>query len=333
MSQNIHISIDVMGGDFGPRFCVLAALEFLRSHSSVSVSLVGRDQDIRPLVEGSPLQSQIRIVHADDVVLMEDKPGLALRHKRSSSMWKALEILAEGKADACVSAGNTGALMAMGRHLLKTFDGMSRPAICKPIPTATGVSYMLDLGANLDCSPDQLLQFALMGSGLAKLNGCVNPKVALLNVGSETTKGIDDIQKAAVLLDANSEINFCGFVEGNDLYSGVVDVIVCDGFVGNVALKVSEGVASFILTSLKAEFSASWWKKILSVLVKFGLKHWWERFNPSKYNGAALLGLKRIVVKSHSAADQLGYKKAIEIALQQVEADIPGKLGRSLQIN
>lgn len=319
-----------MGGDFGPRFCVPATLKFLQAHSSVSATLVGDQSQISPFLIDSPIRTRVDIVHTVEQVDMADKPGEALRHKRDSSMWKALQMLADGDAHACVSAGNTGALMAMSRYLVKTFEGMSRPAICKSIPTAKNDSYVLDLGANLVCSPRQLLQFAVMGTALARVNGCEKPSVALLNVGAETTKGSEDIKEAFALLSDAKDINFAGFVEGNELYSGRFDVIVCDGFVGNVALKVSEGVADFILSSLREEFSKNIWRKMLGGIIRFSLKGWRERFNPSRYNGAALLGLRKIVVKSHGGADEDGFYQALTAALQQVEAEIPVKLKKCL---
>lgn len=319
-----------MGGDFGPRFCVPASLKFIQANPLISATLVGDKGKISPYLNDESLSERISILHTEQEVDMVDKPGAALRHKRESSMWKALELLADGRADACVSAGNTGALMAMSRHLVKTFEGMSRPAICKPIPTAKGDSYLLDLGANLSCSPRQLLQFAVMGSALARVNGCENPAVALLNVGAETTKGGEGIQQAFALLSEAPELNFKGFIEGNKLYSGNVDVVVCDGFVGNVALKVSEGAADFILSSLREEFSKNIFRKLLGIFIRFSLKGWRDRFNPSKYNGAALLGLKKIVVKSHGGADPFGFYQALTTAVQQVEAQIPEKIQNCL---
>lgn len=319
-----------MGGDEGPRLCVPAALKFLNAQSDFDVELYGRRDEIEPLLPSPSLTNRISLVHCDQVVDMGEVPGLAYRHKRRSSMWCALDAVSQGKAEACVSAGNTGALMAMSRHLVKTIDGMSRPAICKPIPTMAGNSYLLDLGANLDCSPEQLVQFALMGSALAQVGGCQSPSVALMNVGAETTKGNQEIKHTYNLMDEHPVINFQGFVEGNQLYSGAVDVVVCDGFVGNVALKVSEGAASFILDSLRQEFKSNFWRKILGGVIHVALKDWRARFNPSKYNGAALLGLKKVVVKSHGGTNEEGFFEALMTAKQQVEAEIPERLSSSL---
>lgn len=317
-----------MGGDLGPRLCVPASLKFLRSFPGIQISLVGQRSLIEPLLVNidTSVRARISLVDAEQVVEMAERAGAAYRHKRQSSMWYALSLVAEERADACVSAGNTGALMAMSRHLVKTIGNMGRPAICKPIPTACGQSYLLDMGANLNCSPEQLLQFAIMGAALAQVNGCKSPTVALMNVGAETTKGNQDIKRAYALLENHPDINFRGFIEGSSLYGGEVDVIVCDGFVGNVALKVSEGAALFILNSLKHEFTATPWRKLLAMLNHFALKHWRERFNPSKYNGAALLGLRKIVIKSHGGASSEGFFEALVTAKQQVEAEIPLKL-------
>lgn len=329
MSLRQKIAIDAMGGDQGPRLCVPATLKFLRAQNDFDVCLFGKSDAIEPLLPSSSLRERINVVHCEQTVEMGDAPGSAYRNKRQSSMWCALESLSGGTAQACVSAGNTGALMAMSRFLVETINGMNRPAICKPIPTASGICYLLDLGANLNCSPEQLLQFAVMGAALAKVNGCVDPAVALLNVGAESSKGNADIKHAYGLMDACSELRFTGFVEGNHLYSGNVDVIVCDGFVGNVALKVSEGATQFILESFSQEFTGSLWRRMLGFVSRSALKDWRERFDPSKYNGAALLGLKKVVVKSHGGANEDGFCEALFTAKLQVEANIPNRLEAS----
>lgn len=326
MSSDQHISIDVMGGDVGSRLCVPASLVFLQAFPRCTASLVGDSREIEPLISKSHLRDRIHVVHADQVVEMAELPALAYRHKRQSSMWRALELVADGKADACVSSGNTGALMAMSRYLIKTIDGMSRPAICKPIPTFHGNSYLLDVGANLHCTSEQLLQFALLGAALARVSGCQFPRVALLNVGAESSKGNQNVRDAYALLEQCDGFAFSGFIEGCDLYAGKVDVVVCDGFVGNVALKVSEGAASFIIQSLKSEFQSSFAHKVLGAVNYFALKKWRERFDPSRYNGAAFLGLKKVVVKSHGAATEQGFFQALCVARQQAQARIPAQL-------
>ena len=308
---------------------ISATLEVLRDYASVKVSLFGNHKQINPYLKSSRHQlpvERVHVIHSDQVVEMHDKPGLALRNKQASSMWKALELVATGQADACVSAGNTGALMAMSCHLVKSFDKIQRPAICKPMPTRLGASYLLDLGANIRCSADQLIQFAHMGASLAYSNGRVNPTVALLNVGIEANKGGKEIQQAAEVLEADDRINYVGFVEGDLIYSGDVDVIVCDGFAGNVALKVSEGVAKFAAQSIREELNHSIIRRMLSIPLGWLIKSWWQKYNPALYNGAVLLGLKKIVVKSHGSADKQGFYKAIETAIELVDANILGRI-------
>lgn len=331
MSIDTHLCIDAMGGDQGPRLCVEAGIEFLKRHRQVRITFVGDSHVLAPIIDASSTRSRTNVIHADQIVQMDDKPGFALRHKQKSSMWRCLELVSNGEADACVSGGNTGALMAMSRYLIKTYEGMSRPAICKSMPTVKGKSFFLDLGANLKCSPSQLVQFAVMGTAIAKVHGQPNPKVALLNIGAETTKGSEDVREAASLMTEHPLINFCGFVEGDGLYVGRFDVVVCDGLVGNVALKVSEGVAQFVFGSLNAHLSGSMFNRIAACLVRPMLSVWAKRFDPSSYNGAALLGLKKVVVKSHGNATKEGFINALEGALEQVEADMPAKIEQCLQ--
>lgn len=326
MSQDIRLSVDAMGGDHGPRLSVAAVLSFLDAHPDTSIQLFGKEPEIRSSLGARVLPSRLSIQHTDEQVEMADKPAKALRQKQNSSMWLALDSVAKGESDACVSAGNTGALMVLGRHLIKTIEGIDRPAICKPMPTAGRTSYLLDLGANLDCSAEQLRQFALMGSALAKVGGREHPEVALLNVGSEQTKGSDEIQKAAELIRAHGDIVFKGFIEGDDLYSGKVDVVVCDGFIGNVALKVSEGLARFVFSSLRDYLDANPFKKFIVLLIKPLFLGWSNKFNPSSYNGAILLGLKKTVIKSHGSASESGFIKALETAREQVIHDIPSQI-------
>lgn len=328
----IHLAIDAMGGDLGPRPVVLASLAELALRPSLRITLVGDSEQITPLFKSlaPPLLERLSCVHAQDVVSMADLPGSALRQKQESSMWRCLSLVGDGKADGCISGGNTGALMAMSRHLVGTIGDIKRPAICKLVPTSRGTSFLLDLGANLNCSPKQLCQFAVMGAALAKVHGCPEPKVALLNVGAETTKGIEDIKLTASLLQDSDEFEYTGFIEGHHLYSGDVDVVVCDGFVGNVALKVSEGVAEFIFSDLKTRLKSGFFARFASFICAPMLKAWADRFNPAHYNGAAFLGLKKTVVKSHGGADEFGFQKAIHTALEQVEADIPCKISQTL---
>ncbi len=319
-----------MGGDQGSRLVVLASLAFLRSHPGVKVTLVGDAPQIKahfPASLDDSLKERLALMHTTEQVLANEKASEALRNKQNSSMGKAVSLVAEGEADACVSAGNTGALMAFGVKLVKTFEGVRRPAICKEVPTLEGSSFLLDLGANINCSAEQLVQFAVMGSALAQLNGVASPRLALLNIGVEWSKGSDAIIEAAHELKLRRDLNFSGFVEGHDLYSGKVDVIVCDGLVGNVALKVSEGMAGFVFESLNKTFKRSLLSSIAGRLVKPVLKNWRDEFNPSLYNGAALLGLSKTVVKSHGSTDQLGFEHALAVAVEQVRAAIPVRIG------
>lgn len=315
-----------MGGDHGSRFYVLAVLDFLQKHPSVRVSLFGRSQEITPLISQSQYMSRITLVDCSDVVDMSDSPVFALRHKQSSSMWKSLSALSDGYADACVSGGNTGALVAISSHLLTPVSEIKRPVICKSIPARYGKSFLLDMGANVSCSSELLVRFALLGRLFAEASGVSNPTVALLNIGSEQGKGLPVLGEVAATLEADPAINFVGFVEGSELFSGQVNVIVCDGFVGNVALKSSEGAAKFLMASLRREFQSSIWSRILGCMVNPLLRRWTYRYHPSQLNGAVLLGLTQVVVKSHGSADQLGFFRALEAALEYRTKDTAGKI-------
>lgn len=331
MSQDIHLSIDAMGGDQGPRLVVKAVHAFLKSHPHVSATLVGDLPLLNSLLPEGSVGDRLRYRHAETAVSMEQKAGRALRDGQSSSMWQAVELVAEGEAQACISGGNTGALMAMGRKLVGTFDGVRRPAICKPIPTPRGSSFLLDLGANIEVSPEQLVQFAIMGAALATVYGRQSPSIALLNIGTELSKGSDSIQLAAQQLQARDDVNFAGFIEGHNLFDGRVDVIVCDGLVGNVALKVSEGVANFVFSSLRHELEKTVLSRAVALLVKPLLSGWRKKFDPARYNGAAFLGLRKTLVKSHGGADQLGFEHALQTAVDQVQARIPEKIQDCLE--
>ena len=321
-----------MGGDQGPRLSVPASLAFLQQFSDSRITLVGDSAQIQAQLEGHGY-TRLSVIHASDAVTAGDKPSYALRHRRESSLWQSLDLVAQNKADACVSGGNTGALMAMSKHLIGTFKGVSRPAICKPIPTKTGVSYLLDLGANLDCTAEHLVQFALMGVSLARANGIESPRVALLNVGSENVKGSPDIQAAAAQLREFSRVNFTGFLEGHDLFTGAADVIVCDGFAGNVALKVSEGAADLLFSSLEKRLRARLSSRIACWLIGADLLAWKDEFSPARHNGAALLGLKKPVIKSHGGASATGFCEALAAAREQVQASLVGKLEQELRLN
>ena len=310
----ITIAVDCMGGDHGPKVTLPACTRFLETHPDARLILVG-------LAAAFQAYSHPRasIVTATEVVGMEDSLEIALRRKKDSSMRVAVQQVKNGHADAAVSAGNTGALMAISRYLLKTLDGIERPAIAAQIPNAAGrATTVLDLGANVDCSAEHLLQFAVMGSALVSvLNSNESPSVGLLNIGEEAIKGNEVIKQAGDLLRAagkTGDLNFFGNVEGNDIFKGVVDIVVCDGFVGNVALKTSEGLAAMISGFLKAEFSRNIFTKMAALVSYSVLGALKRRVDHRRYNGAALLGLRGLVFKSHGSADQLAFSYALNRA-------------------
>ncbi|TQV73565.1 phosphate acyltransferase PlsX [Exilibacterium tricleocarpae] len=312
-----------MGGDLGPGITVPATLQVAQAHPHLRFVLVGEEHSLTSLLPANP-PSGISFEYAADTVGMGDKPAYALRHKRNSSMWRALEMVQSGRAQACVSAGNTGALMAMGKFLLNTFPGIDRPAICKPVPTEKGHSYLLDLGANIDCRAEQLLQFAVMGAVLAAaVDDKPGPSIGLLNIGAEAIKGGESIRLAAALLHRHPGLNYTGYVEGDGIYRGDVDVVVCDGFAGNVALKVSEGVALLLADRVRKIFTANWYSRLVGQLAQPLLRKWHTQFDPARYNGASFLGLQGIVIKSHGGADRRSFQFALETARDQVERSIP----------
>jgi len=270
-------------------------------------------------------------VHASEVVSMDDPVSVALRNKKDSSMRVAINQVKEGRAQAAISAGNTGALMAVSRFVLKTLKGIDRPAICTAIPTRDGHCHMLDLGANVDSEPEHLLQFALMGDAVVRaVDGIEKPRVALLNIGEEEIKGNEQIKEAAHLLQDNPLLNYVGFVEGDGIFRGEADVIVCDGFVGNVALKTMEGVASMIGGMIREEVSRSWLNKLSAVLALPLLRGLKSRLNPQRYNGASLVGLNGVVVKSHGGADVEGFLAALQVALHEAQRNVPALIGNAL---
>jgi glycerol-3-phosphate acyltransferase PlsX len=319
-----------MGGDSGPRLCVSAALKFARSNPSVRLTLVGDHHLLN--VGASALPQQITILPADESVHMSERPASALRHKRDSSMALAVRMVADGEADACVSGGNTGALMAFGLHLIGTMPGIERPAICKALPSRGGVCRVLDLGANLECTAEHLRQFACMGAALARLGGTDAPRVALLNVGVENLKGRELEQEAASLLMAQDGLNFIGFVEGSDIYRDVADVVVCDGFTGNVLLKASEGAAEFLQSTLKSAFQSSAAARIAGWFAWPVLSAWSERYNPARLNGATFLGLNGVVVKSHGGASEEGFIAALNVAHEQATHQIIAAIATAVAV-
>jgi glycerol-3-phosphate acyltransferase PlsX len=308
------LAVDAMGGDHGPRVTLAACRQFLERHPEARLLVVGD-----PARLGGFAHPRAEIVPATEVVAMDDPVEVALRKKKDSSMRVAIQQVKDGKADVAVSAGNTGALMALARYLLKTVDGIDRPAIASPLPNAKGgATTVLDLGANVDCTEQHLLQFAVMGSALvAALSGNNSPSVGLLNIGEEIIKGNETIKKAGELLRsaANSgDLNFHGNVEGNDIFKGTTDIVVCDGFVGNVALKTSEGLATMIVGFLKEEFSRGIFTKAAAIVALPVLSALKKRMDYRRYNGAALLGLRGLVFKSHGSADELAFGQALDRA-------------------
>jgi glycerol-3-phosphate acyltransferase PlsX len=313
--MSVRIAIDCMGGDHGLSVTVPAALAFVDHESDAEVILVGREDEIGAALKraGREAGGRVSVRHASEVVAMDEPVSQALRRKRDSSMRIAIELVRDGKADACVSAGNTGALMAISRFVLNMVEGIERPAIAAPLPNQRGgQTMMLDLGANVDCEASHLLQFAVMGAALVSaLDGKERPSVGLLNVGEEVIKGNDVVKQAAELLRASS-LNFHGNVEGDDIYKGTVDVVVCDGFVGNVALKTSEGLAQMLAGFIREEFTRGPVAKAMAVLAYPVLTRFKRRVDHRRYNGASLVGLRGIVIKSHGSSDAYGFEQAVK---------------------
>ena len=324
---NLTLALDVMGGDNGPLVTVPAALQALKFNSQLSIILVGNQAEIDPyLVEiDSAIRARIQIIHTTEVITMCDRPIQAIRSRKQSSMRLALELVKDGKAQACVSAGNTGALMALAKILLKTLPGVDRPALVSCLPAVTGKPvYLLDLGANVSCDSETLFQFAVMGSVLCEaVHKRAKPKVALLNVGIEDVKGNDQVQQAAQYLMDTEQVNYTGFVEGDEIFTGSVDVIVCDGFVGNITLKTSEGIAKLLVHQLKRGLTQGLFVRMLSKLLAPRIQSVLSKMNPDHYNGASLIGLRGIVVKSHGNADEAAYLQAINLAATEAKRRLP----------
>ncbi|NQD38902.1 phosphate acyltransferase PlsX [Permianibacter sp. IMCC34836] len=330
----VTLAIDCMGGDYGPPVTIPAALTALDKHPDLQLVLVGDEAAIRALLRqrNAEQHPRLRIRHTTEVVLMDDKPSVALRSKKDSSLRVALQMVRDGEAQACVSAGNTGALMALARFVVKMLPGIDRPAICTKLPTMTGHCHMLDLGANIDCDAEALFQFAVMGSVVASaVDGLSSPSVGLLNVGEEEIKGNEQVKKAAQLLGNTPAIRYIGFVEGNGIYAGEADVIVCDGFVGNAVLKASEGIVKLVMAKLKDEFTHSWISKIRAAVAMPVLKSFRNRLNPDQYNGASLVGLDGIVIKSHGGANEAATVCAIEEAIKEVHYNVPQKIRSEIE--
>ena len=315
-----------MSGDLGPRVAISASQKFASMFDDVDLLLVGDEQQLLQISSVKNLsKSRITILHAPDVVGMNEDPLFSLRHQKKSSMWATVESLKNNAADACVSAGNTGALLAISKFLIKTFPGIERPAICKSMPVEKGVTYLLDLGANINCSAEHLHQFALMGNVLASATH-QSPRISLLNIGTESAKGTEAIQAAQELLQNDPRLNYSGFTEASAIFSGSSEVIVCDGFHGNIALKSSEGTARFIAKKLQLHFKKNWFARLFVFLFWPLLKQLRTELDPSMYNGASFLGLQKTVVKSHGNANKKAFIQALIVAREQVIQRIPERI-------
>ena len=333
MPDTAVIALDAMGGDFGPDVVVPAAAKALSRRAELRIILVGDEERLRACAQthNIKLDDRLTIRHASEVVEMHDEPAMALRKKKDSSMRVAINLVHDGEADAVVSAGNTGALMATAKFVLKTLPGIDRPAICTTIPSKDSHTHMLDLGANVDCTAEHLFQFAVMGSVLTEaIDNVENPRVGLLNIGSEAMKGNAQVKAADEYL-ADAPLNYIGFVEGDDIYSDKVDVVVCDGFVGNISLKTAEGVARLISYYMKQEFKKGLYNRLAGLIALPVISAFRKRIDPRAYNGASLLGLKGIVVKSHGGADVNAYANAIEIAVLEVDKSVPQQIQQHIQ--
>ncbi|MCP4322923.1 MAG: phosphate acyltransferase PlsX [Alteromonadales bacterium] len=329
------IALDAMGGDLGPHISLLAAKKTLLEYPTLSLIIVGTSENIIPLLKQYDLldHSRLSFKHAENVISMEDNPVYVLRHVSNSSMHIALKLVADGDADACVSAGNTGALMLLAKQALKTIPSISRPALVSGLPNnCDGHTYLLDLGANLQCDSNTLFNFAVMGSVLCeKVEQIKKPNVALLNVGKENNKGNDIIQRCASLLSESTHINYIGFIEANELFSCQADVVVTDGFSGNIALKSYEGMGRVFLQQLDKAVNSNFYSKLLGKLLSPILKKQFKHLHPDMYNGASLIGLRGIVVKSHGSANEVAFAYAIEQAIKEIQWQIPNSISNRLE--
>lgn len=322
-----------MGGDYGHPVIIPAVLLALNEDKQLRVLLVGDKETLLAAlsVNGAQLDNRLEIVHAPEIIAMDEAPSQALRNKKRSSMRVAIELVRDGNAHGCVSAGNTGALMAISWYVLKTIESIERPAILARIPRADGCTFLVDAGANIDSHSERLHQFALMGSAAATvLSQAVRPKIALLNVGIEENKGNDRVKLANELLRADERINYIGYVEGSDIFSDKADVVVCDGFVGNIVIKTSEGMARFLVQQFQVTAGLNWKGRLIAWLLKPWLKGIWKKLDPGHYNGASLVGIKGVVVKSHGAASDREFLRAIKLAADEVHRDLPSAIERLL---
>jgi glycerol-3-phosphate acyltransferase PlsX len=320
-----------MGGDFGAEVVVPAALAYLRQDRNTNLILVGKQEILQERIGSHSFGDRLRIRQASETVEMDDLPSKALRGKKDSSMRIAIDLVKSGEADACVSSGNTGALMAISRFVLKMLPNIDRPAIIKVVPSIEGQTYVLDLGANIDCTAEHLFQFAVMGSEqVAAVAEISNPRIGLLNIGQEEIKGNEQVKRADELL-ASSSLNYVGYVEGDDIYKGGTDVVVTDGFVGNIALKSTEGVAKMIGFFMKQEFKKNPLTMLAGLIAQPVLRSFRRRIDTRRYNGASLLGLRGIVIKSHGSADKLAFMNAISIAKKEVLTDVPSRIAEQVK--
>lgn len=321
-----------MGGDGGVAVTLPAAAQVLQENPELMLYLVGdtnRMESFLPLFSPA-VRARIEIVHTPDCVGDEDKPANVLRTGKQTSMYRAVELVKDGAAQAMVSAGNTGALLMFGRHLLKTLPGIQKPAIVATIPGAARLSYLLDVGANPECDGQQLFEFAVMGSVLAESLTGERPRVGLLNIGSEQHKGTDEVQQAAALLEACAAIDYIGFIEANALFAGIADVVVCDGFVGNVTIKTGAGVAQVVRSLVQEQIRKSWRNRLLALLSGPLLRQINAQIDPGRFNGASLLGLQGSIVKSHGNATQEGFAQAIKQAMKEIENGVPQLIAKKV---
>lgn len=327
--DSVTLAIDAMSGDRGPSVAVAAAEDAIRRNEALNLILVGNQNELKALLRSE--HPRIRLVEATDVVRMNERPSHALRHKQNSSMAVALQLVRDGEAQGCVSAGNTGALMVFGRSILRMYPGIERPAITKLIPSLRGRCHVLDLGANVDATAENLYQYALMGSLMATaVNDLPEPRVALLNVGEEEIKGNEQVRLASHMLAQSDTLNYIGYVEGSDLFRDVADVVVCDGFVGNVALKTGEGVAGLLIEMLEQAFTRNLYGRLVGWLARPILGRVLKLMDPARHNGASLLGLQGVVIKSHGNASGRAMLSAIEQAVREVQLEVPRRINERL---
>ena len=334
MSDFVTIAVDAMGGDHGPAVTISACLQALKENAKLRLILVGLEQQLKDELAklGGQLSERLTIQHASQLVAMDELPSVAMRSKKDSSMRVALNLVKEGRAQACVSAGNTGALMATARFVLKMLPGIDRPALISSLPTTKGHTRILDLGANVDSSAENLFEFAVMGSVLThSVDRIEFPTVALLNIGEEEIKGNEQVKEAAALL-SGSDLNYIGYVEGDGIFKGEADVVVCDGFVGNVSLKTTEGVAKMIAYYLRDAFGRNIFTKLAGLVALPVMKAFRNKVDPGRYNGASLVGLRSIVIKSHGGADAPSFCNAIHEAAKEVEMNVPERIREQLEV-